>query len=387
MLTLGGAITSSTTYSLTKAGTGTLTLTGSSSYSGPTNISAGALNLIGSLNGSGTVSVSSGAMLIGTGSIAGPVIVSGTMAPGNGGASTSGTLTVSGSLTFNNGAALSIGLSGTTNSGQIVVGNAVTVTGTTTVNLTGLSGFAGPGAYPIISSVGSISAGSFTIGALPVGYGCFLSATGGTLYANIVPPPVITSGTSVTGTAGSSFGYQITASNSPTSYAATGLPAGLVVNTSSGLISGTPSATGTTSTTISASNGGGTGSAALVITILPAPPATPASVSATGNNAQVSLAWAASSGATSYNVKRSTSSGSGYASLATTMGTSYSDPSVINGTTYYYVVSALNAGGESANSQEASARPTAPISSQELTGAALTIAGRAVIVPFNCPSV
>src|SRR5258707_2593448 len=56
--------------------------------------------------------------------------------------------------------------------------------------------------------------------------------------------PVITSGTTASGTVGSAFSYQITATNTPTSYGATGLAAGLAVNTSTGLISGTPTAAG-----------------------------------------------------------------------------------------------------------------------------------------------
>jgi len=92
-------------------------------------------------------------------------------------------------------------------------------------------------------------------------------------------------------------------------------------------------------------------------------------------NALVSLSWTASSGATSYKVQRSGTSGSGYAILATTMGSSYSDNNVVNGTTYFYVVSALNAGGESAISQQATARPTAPISAQELNSSGLSISG------------
>lgn len=81
------------------------------------------------------------------------------------------------------------------------------------------------------------------------------------------PAPVITSILTASGTTGSAFSYTITASNTPTSYNATGLPAGLSINTGTGLISGTPTAVGTTSVTISATNAGGTGSATLVITI------------------------------------------------------------------------------------------------------------------------
>ena len=95
---------------------------------------------------------------------------------------------------------------------------------------------------------------------------------------------------------------QITASNSPTSYNATGLPAGLSVNTGSGLISGTPTATGTTSATISAINASGTGSATLVITVLPTPPAITSALTSTGTNGSAfSYQIAGSNSPTSFN--------------------------------------------------------------------------------------
>src|SRR5207237_6069078 len=82
--------------------------------------------------------------------------------------------------------------------------------------------------------------------------------------------PVITSPLTACGTAGSPFSYTITATNNPTSFTASPLPAGLTINTSTGLISGTPTSAGTTNVTITASNGAGTcnsASAILVITI------------------------------------------------------------------------------------------------------------------------
>jgi hypothetical protein len=82
------------------------------------------------------------------------------------------------------------------------------------------------------------------------------------------PIPVITSPATATGTVGIAFTYQITATNSPTSYNATPLPAGLSVNTTNGLISGTPTTAGVTNATISATNQHGTGSAPLAITIV-----------------------------------------------------------------------------------------------------------------------
>lgn len=89
-------------------------------------------------------------------------------------------------------------------------------------------------------------------------------------------------------------------------------------------------------------------------------PAAPALVSATAGNAQVNLTWSASPGATSYTVKSATTSGGPYTTVATVAGTSYTHTGLTNGTTYYYVVSAANAVGSSANSLEASAQPVAP---------------------------
>ena len=89
-------------------------------------------------------------------------------------------------------------------------------------------------------------------------------------------------------------------------------------------------------------------------------PAAPQNLAATPGNAQVSLTWSASSGATSYNVKRSTTSGGPYTTIASPTSTSFLDTGVVNGTTYFYVVSAVNAVGESPNSNQASATPSAP---------------------------
>ena len=100
-----------------------------------------------------------------------------------------------------------------------------------------------------------------------------------------------------------------------------------------------------------------------------ATPSAPSGLTATAGNAQVSLAWSASSGATSYNVKRSTTSGGSYAAVATGItATSYVNTGLTNGTTYYYVVSAVNASGESANSAQASAKPVGPVVAQSEAG-------------------
>ncbi|OGR49910.1 MAG: hypothetical protein A2X37_12025 [Elusimicrobia bacterium GWA2_66_18] len=86
-------------------------------------------------------------------------------------------------------------------------------------------------------------------------------------YETAISAPVITSSLSSTGTIGTDFSYQITAINIPVSFAAAGLPAGLSVNSGTGLISGTPTAVGTSSVTISAVNAGGTGVSTLTLSV------------------------------------------------------------------------------------------------------------------------
>ena len=94
------------------------------------------------------------------------------------------------------------------------------------------------------------------------------------------------------------------------------------------------------------------------------PPSAPSGLVATVGNGQVSLTWNAAAGANSYNVKRSTTSGGPYTTISSPITTSYTDTSVSNGTTYYYVVSAVNSAGESANSTQASATPSGTTSVQ-----------------------
>jgi fibronectin type 3 domain-containing protein len=94
------------------------------------------------------------------------------------------------------------------------------------------------------------------------------------------------------------------------------------------------------------------------------PPTAPQNLQATGGNAQVALTWSApasdgGSQVTGYKIYRSTSPGTEtlLASPPGT-GTSYTDLSAANGTTYYYKVSAVNAVNEGPLSNEASATPT-----------------------------
>lgn len=86
-------------------------------------------------------------------------------------------------------------------------------------------------------------------------------------------------------------------------------------------------------------------------------PTIPNGVTATSGNGEVALRWSAVVGATSYHLKRATSSAGNYSQIAAPTFAGYTDVGVKNGTTYYYVVSAANAAGESGNSAQASAKP------------------------------
>ena len=89
----------------------------------------------------------------------------------------------------------------------------------------------------------------------------------------------------------------------------------------------------------------------------PLPP--PTGLTPTPGNGQVQLIWNPVPGATGYNVKRATTSGGPYITVATVTGTSFTDTGLTNGTTYFYVVSAFTASVESANSGQVSATPLA----------------------------
>jgi glucose/arabinose dehydrogenase len=99
-----------------------------------------------------------------------------------------------------------------------------------------------------------------------------------------------------------------------------------------------------------------------VTTPMPTPPAAPTGLTATASDAQVALAWTAAPTATSYTVKRGLSPGGPYTNFTQSgiTATSYTNTGLTNGTTYYYVVTASNASGESVPSAERSAVPAAP---------------------------
>lgn len=122
--------------------------------------------------------------------------------------------------------------------------------------------------------------------------------------------------------------------------------------------------------------------------------APPSSLTATPQSGAVALSWPAAPGALTYTVRRSTTSGTAYSVVRSGLTTtSFTNTGLTNGTTYYYVVSAINEGGvytdiETANSTQASAKPGSSSSvvtvslTNPLNGSTLT-AGSSVTVSAN----
>lgn len=176
------------TLGLTKLGDNTLTLLGSNTYTGDTNVAAGRLDVNGSLVAGSAVKVASGATLGGSGTVNGNVAVAGGSINGNGlklqgtttftGGSTlagtttansiavsSGTTTISGNTTtaggITTGATSTLKINGTVDGTVSVsgtLGGNGTITGATTIN-----GTLAPG-----NSIDTINTGSLTLAATSV---------------------------------------------------------------------------------------------------------------------------------------------------------------------------------------------------------------------------
>ncbi|MCZ6689140.1 MAG: hypothetical protein O7H41_06015 [Planctomycetota bacterium] len=118
---------------------------------------------------------------------------------------------------------------------------------------------------------------------------------------------------------------------------------------------------------VTALNGSGEGSESTEVQATPAVglPTPPAVVAASPGDSEATITWNLVVGATSYSIYRATAPGvtkSNYTSLPggtliAGVGSPHLDSLLLNGTTYYYVVTATNVTGESAESMEVSATP------------------------------
>jgi T5SS/PEP-CTERM-associated repeat protein len=215
-----------------------------------------------------TLRVAADGLLIGYARVQGQVIVAagGKILPGN----SPGILTIDGSYTQETGSTFYAELGGSdpgTGYDQVQVSGAATLAGNLQVRLT--NGFTpAVGQTFRVLTAGSIS-GAFTSILEPsqVGISVTSDATGVTVTVTSVTAgaPAISSATTAVARPGLPFSYQIAATNNPTSFGATDLPAGLTVDNNTGLISGTPTTTGAFIVPINANNAAGSGQADLMI--------------------------------------------------------------------------------------------------------------------------
>lgn len=175
-LTVGGPIGGGA-VSLTKAGSGTLTLGGANTYSGATTVSGGTLTVNGSLAAASSVTVSNGATLGGTGTLGGAVTNYGNLSPG---ASSMGTLTVGGALTLNSGSTSTFEVDGAAPaSDRIVLGGAVTYGGT--LNIVASGTFTEGQTFTLFSGAGATNTGKFASLTGTPGVGLAFAFTNGVL--------------------------------------------------------------------------------------------------------------------------------------------------------------------------------------------------------------
>lgn len=347
--------------SFTQAGLGTTTLNAANTYTGGTIVSGGSLLVNGPIQG--TATVMSGGNLGGGGSIAGVVTVQ--------------------------------------SGGQLSAGPTVSTIGTLTLNSTPVLG----GSVFIKINAATAQADQIVVaGGNPINYG-------GALVVSNIDGPLLAGDTFTIVTAGSHNGNFSSIVGNP--------GPGLAYTFANGVLSvvstGAAYATNSTPATLTATLGGGGGGSTLSIAwpadhlgwVLqsqtndvdggissnpaawidlpatatvnlmnvtnpsdlavyyrmrlvppPIPSGAPTGLSAKPTNNAVILSWTApASYARSYNIKNSTVSGGPYTTVGNTIATSFTNSGLINGTTYYFVVSALDYYGESTNSSEVSATP------------------------------
>ena len=116
-----------------------------------------------------------------------------------------------------------------------------------------------------------------------------------------------------------------------------------------------------------------------------APPAAPTGVAATAGSGQATIGWNNAAGATSYNIYHSATTGVTKATGTKVAGVT--SPSIVtgltNGTPRFFVVTAVNAAGESVESAEVTATPTAAPGPAAPTGVAATAGSGQATIGWN----
>ena len=241
--------------------------------SGTVTIDTGSMMAVGSgaFGPGGSLRVSDGGILSGYGRVQGDVLEAsgGKIYPGN----SPGVLTIEGNYQQNAGSTYSaeIGGAATGDFDQLSVTGVASLGGTLNVRL--VNGFTpSVGQTFRLLKAGSVS-GAFASISQPSQAGISLTsdATGiiVTITSVVAGAPVISGATTANAAPGVAFSYQITATNNPTGFGATNLPAGLTINNSTGLITGTPTTPGAFIVPLNANNASGSGQADLTIVVGP----------------------------------------------------------------------------------------------------------------------
>lgn len=182
MFSYGGVLSNFATVAINS---GTVALSGASSYVGDTTVSnAGLLvgNTSGSATGTGTVIVNGGAVLLGEGSVAAASIRSGGhLRPGAGAGAVAGTLSISGDLTLTDGSQIDLEVGAPTD--LVNVGGSLHVVGggQAVINITSLSLVPGTDYTLIRFASTDATTASFTLGTVPASLGATLELTGNAL--------------------------------------------------------------------------------------------------------------------------------------------------------------------------------------------------------------
>jgi uncharacterized protein YjdB len=224
------------------------------------------------------------------------------------------------------------------------------------------------------STVATVSVAQATAGlATSTGTGtATISATSGTVSdaANFTVTPAVLVSIAITPSAPSialGQSQQFTATGTYTDQSTKNITTNVTWSTSNALVAVVSNTTG--SKGLAASSGQGTatigaamGSVAATTTLTVAALPAPTGLTALASGNQIALHWNSVGGATSYQVLRATVSGGPYSPLGVVNTNNYTDMGLAAGSTYYYVVSAINSTTQSSISAEASATtPVAPV--------------------------
>jgi len=363
----GTLANASGTLSVEKVGTGTLIFSGNSTLGGTTTILNGTflLNNNGSTGTYNSPIIAQNGFFGGSGKSTNSVTISAgaSLIPGTDG--TVGTLTTTAAVTLNTDAVYKVDVNNSTVSSDKVIAANISLNQAKLILNSLVTGELPLGTvYTILDNTGtSPVTGIFKdlpeMALINIGdYNFRITYKGGSandvqLLDDRTTPVVITSSTAETTLIDKAYTYSITAIKSPNSFTASGLPNGLGVNQNTGVISGTPIESGVFNVVLTASNGTTTGTSTLVLTVLST---TVNGVIVASGDAKNIVEWSAIQDF-GYRVKRATSLGGPYTTIGTTTTTKFIDSNIVNGSIYYYVISAFNNTTEYANSTEVVATP------------------------------